>query len=1063
MKLIKPSLSSIAFKSGRIFGLSALFLLFSLVTLQASNASNYSFSITQQSEIKGTVTDSQGMPLPTVSVKVEGTTIGTETDFDGNFSINAKVGDVLIFSFVGMETFSKTIENTSALSITMQDDLTSLDEVVVVGYSSILTKKVTSSIATVNVAELSAIPATSLGNVIAGKLTGVSISQSGGRPGKTSDIIIRGATNAGFRGNSSPLYVIDGITASKSLFDALDVSEVKSVIVLKDAASTAPYGARAANGVILVTTNTGHGKAKISLTTSIGTTEPTRNPQFNNAYEHAILSNKRYTWENQDPSSTKWFSQSEIDYLKVNEYGSFVEEFAQTPMLNNTSLTISGSTDNVSYFLAGSAIKETAVFENMSFKKLNLRSNVSVDISDDLNVSLNMNTSQDEDEGFYWRWNGGDENYGDFYRTALRSGAWGPSTNNGEFVANFNGWNAGNLINGGAGTENRQNKLMNALIKINYKIPFVEGLSAGFSYNKRNIRSDRTLFRQTMTDYTFAVNPSNRFELTDEIIGVRNRNDSGADSDSWFESTAETDNYQLNASLNYSNTFDDHSVSGYVVYEQWEQDYHWFNATGRGVITPFIKSFNGTTDGEERASGSLSEDGRQSIIGGGSYSYKEKYLISATVRYDGSINFPKDDRYGLFPSVSLGWVMSDEDFLSNANFVDFLKVRASYGQTGNDNVGVGFPYIQKYSLGTGAVFGTDDNISSSTNVSGVPNPDITWETQTSYNFGVDTKFLGNKLSVAIDVFKNEKRDLYGNVQSFVPQSSGLTLVPDNYGGIDISGAEILTSYSNKIGNDFTYEAGFNFSYTKSKYHTIDQPETTRPHLILDGQETNRLRTYVSQGIIRTQAQLDALLATGYQAFGRDPKIGEVYFKDFRGNSTDDPEGNTPDGIIDGNDQEYLKHSTAPINYGFRLALNYKNFHLLAFAQGFAGHQRIRPQSGRFTLDGVGQTAWANWNDSWSPDNPNASYPVFGGDQGWNQRASTFFMEDADFLRLKNLNIGYDLPKKFTSKIGADRLSLFVNGTNLFMIYSSIKDYDPETSGRGLPVNRTYSAGLNITF
>lgn len=1036
--------------------------------LQVNASSTYELeidAIMQQEEIKGTVTDADGLLLPGVSVIIQGTTTGTETDFDGNFSINAKAGDVLIFSFIGMETFSKTITDTADLSIQMATDTEALNEVVILGYNSIIKKNIISAVSTVNVAELSEIPSTSLGNAIAGKLTGVSISQSGGRPGKTSDIVIRGATNAGFRGNSRPLYVIDGIAATKDLFDALDVSEVASVTVLKDAAATAVYGARAANGVMLVTTMTGKGKAKISFTTSVGTTEPTKSPQFTNAYEFATLSNSRNAWNNTDPTHSAWFSQTELDYLKTLNYGNFVEEFSVTPILNNSSLTISGSTDKVSYFLSGSSIKETAAFENLSFKKQNIRSNVSVDINDDLNVALNINASQDEDEGFYWRWNGGDENYGDFYRTALRSGAWGPATNNGLFVANLNGFNAGNLIDGGAGVENRQNKIINALIKINYKIPFVQGLSAGFVYNKTNIRSDSNLFRKPLVDYTFATNPNNRFELTDEVIGTRVRNDSRADSDSYAESTAETDNYQLNASLNYTNTFGDHDVSAYAVYEQSEQEYHWFNAIGRGVVTPLIQTLNGTTNGEERASGSLSESGRQSVVGGVSYSFKEKYLLTSSLRYDGSINFAEDNRFGLFPSLSLGWIMSEENFLTDSNLINFLKVRLSYGQTGNDNVGVGFPYVQKYSLGTGAVFGTGDNISPSTNVSGTPNPNITWETQTSYNFGVDSKFLDNKLSTVIDVFRNEKRDLYGSVQAFVPQSSGLRLVPDNYGGINITGAEILTSYRDRIGNDFSYEVGFNYTYTKSKFHTIDQPETTRPHLVLEGQETNRIRTYVAEGIIRTQSQLDAIIATGFTQFGRAPRIGEVYFKDIRGNSTDDPEGNTPDGRIDGNDQEYLKasHSSPPVNYGFRLSFSYKNFHLLAFAQGFAGHQRIVPQSGRFTLNGAGQTAWTNWNNSWTPDNPNASYPVFGGDQGWQQRASTFFMADADFLRLKNLNFAYDVPDSLTSKIGADRLSFFVNSTNLFMIYSNITDYDPETSGRGIPVNRTFSAGLNITF
>ena len=1019
-----------------------------------------------QDAIKGTVTDASGVPLPGVNIVLKSdTNKGTQTDFDGNYTIQANKGDILVFSYIGFATQNITLGDATTMNVVMQEDASELEEVVVVGYNSIIKKKITSSVATIDTDELQEVPATTLGSAIAGRLAGVNITQTGGRPGRTANINVRGATTGAFGGGNSPLYVIDGIVLNKEQFDVLDVNEVESITVLKDAASTSAYGARASNGVILVTTKSGKGKAKINFTSTIGTTEPTKIPTFNTAYEHALLSNSALRWNNVDPSDPGYFSDTELDYIRTIPNKSFLDQYERSPVLKRYAVSISGATDKVNYFLSGSLIDETAAFDNLTYGKTNFRAKVGVDVTDDLNISMNINTSRNDDKGFYWRWNGGDEDYGDFYRTAARSGKWGPAEHNGLFVANFNGWNAGNLINNGAGYQTRDNKIVNTLIKMEYKLPFLKGLTAGVSYNT-NIKHDRDfLFRKPLVAYTFGTDPNNRFLLTDEIVGTRVRNDSGADSDSVYEFANETDSYQFNTRLDYSNTFGEHDISAFAVYEQFESESRGFEAIGRNVPTELVPTLTATASDDERANGGRSEDGRQSVIGGLSYSFKDKYLLSSSFRYDGSVRFAEGSRFGFFPSLSLGWITSEENFFKeHINFIDFLKIRYSIGKTGNDDVGAGFPYVQKYNLGTGAVFGADIP-SSSVSIGAQPTPFITWEEQTSYNFGLDFKVLNNKLSTSVDIFKNKKRDLFGSRQLFIPESSGLTLQPENYGGIDISGLEVLTSYNTRIGEELYVDAGFNFGYSKAVYAEIDDPESTLPRFIRKGTRLDRIRTYISDGIIRTQEQLDAILATGFTQFGRAPKIGELLFRDIRGNRDDDPNQNTPDGKVDGNDLEFIKgaHSSAPINYGIRLSLKYKNFRLQAFAQGFADYQRFIPQSGRFTLSGVGQSAWTHWNDSWTPDNPNASFPVFGGDDGWQQRESTFFLEDADFLRLKNLNVSYDLPKNVMSKVGIDNMSVFINTTNLFMIYSKIKSFDPETSGRGIPVNRTYSLGLNITL
>lgn len=1026
--------------------------------------------ITQQT-ITGTVTDDLGSPLPGVNVLVTGSTTGTQTDFDGNYSIAAQEGDILRFSYLGLKSQDITVGGTAIVNVVMEEDINTLDEVIVVGYGTTIKRNLTSAVAAVTTEEIKEIPATSLSNAVAGRFAGVNISQSGGKPGKSSDIIIRGATSGQFAGNNQPLYVIDNIISTKDLFDALDVSEVESVSILKDAASAGVYGSRAANGVVLVQTKSGKsGKPTINFTSTIGTTEPTNVPPMTSAYQQALIIGQVQDFNNVPADDTNRFNPRELEYLRNLKMGSYLDQAEETPLLNRHAVTVSGGTDNVRYFLSGSYIKETGSFSNLEYNKTNYRAKVDVDITKDLTVSLNLNTSSDQREEFYWRYNGADENFADFYRTANRLGRWGPAVHNGEYVANFNGWNPSHLAELGAGSNDRKSRNIGAIIDINYKIPFLKGLTAGLTYNQLNIRNDRTLQRNIVEDLTFAVDPNNRFLLTDEVLGIRVRSDDGANSNSLQESTAETNSYQLNARIGYENTFGDHTVNAFFNYEQFERDDKSFYALRRGLLTPLVSQLFATNPaaGNQFADGNAGETGRQSYIGSLGYNYKNKLFLNSTYRYDGSVQFTQEERWGFFPSISAAWILSEEAFFNeNLDFIDFFKLRYSIGSTGNDDVtGAGttiFPYIQNYNVGLiGPIFGTNNVISSATSIGAEPDLFITWEKQISYNLGLDFQVLNDKLSTTIDFFKNKKTDLYGSRQVFIPSSSGLTLGPVNYGAIDIKGVEGLVSYKDNLTSDFSYEVGVNVGYSKAEYVTLDEPETRRPYEILSGNETGRIMGLTSEGIIRTQGQLDDLIASGYKIYGQDPQIGALYFKDLRGPATVDPEGNTPDGVIDDNDRDYIGSRDNPsINYGIRLNLRYKRFSLLAFGQGFAGHQKYHPANNRFTFADVGESSHTHWLNGWTSDNPNNSFPRFGSP--FSDSDSSFWLEDADFLRLKNLNVGYDFPNGLAQKIGAERINVFANGTNLFMIYSKIKGFDPETNGTGIPVNRSYSLGINVTF
>ena len=1007
--------------------------------------------VSVQEAISGTITDAGGVPLPGVNVVVVGTNKGAQTDFEGNFTIDANDGDVLQFTYVGFKTVKITVGAQANYNIALQEDTSELDEVVIVGYGTIEKRKLTSSVTSINVEDnLQEIPSTNLSTALTGRFSGVNIIQNNGKPGTTSNINIRGATQGGFSGSTEPLYVIDNVVSSKLQFDLLDVNEVENVSLLKDASAAAVYGARAANGVVLVTTRRGKtGKPSINITSSIGTTEVAFEPEFTTAYEYSKLLNSYFEYENVAAGDPRYITDTELEYLRQNNYGNFAEQFSVSPVLARNAVNVSGATDNINYFLSASNIRETGMFENMSYEKTNLRAKVGVDITDNLNVSLNLATTNDSREEFYWRWNGSDEDFGDFYRTATRNGMWGPARKDGLFVANFNGWNAGNIIDNGQGWNDRRNRNTNIVATLTYKIPFVEGLEVGATYNRNNNRYEQDLVRLPLTDYTFGTDPNNRFLLTDEIVGERVRFDDGSNTNSISQNTNEEDTYQLNFRLDYKNTFGKHDVSAFAIYEESEYSYDNISALRRGLISPLVPQLFATDPAADQqfVSGGASETGRQSVIGSFNYSYDDKYLLQGTFRADASVRFAPENRWGYFPALSAGWVLSKEDFFK-LDFVDFAKIRTSFGKTGNDDVlSQLFPYLQRYTIGTAGVLGTSDGSAQGTFIGGTPDPSVTWATQTSFNFGLDLAFLGHKLTTSLEIYKNKRRDLYGSRQGFIPLSTGITLLPENYGAVDVKGFEIETNYRNNI-DDFNYDFGVKFAYNDNKYAAIDEPESRRPFELLSGRSVERIWGLKALGIIRTQEQLDQLIADGYTINGGDPQLGELYFKDVRGNSTDDFDGVTPDGIIDGNDNEIIAdRTTPPINYGFTLNLSYKGFSLQAFAQGLAGHYKATPANGRFTFTSIGQASWDNWIDSWTPENTNASFPRFNS--RFIQSQSTFWVRRADFIRMKYINFSYEIPEGIVSKIGAKRISLFSNVTNPFFIYrKDIKDFDPEISGRG---------------
>lgn len=1040
-----------------------------------------------QDQIRGTITDNAGTPLPGVNIIVQGIARGTQSDFDGNYSISASEGDVLIFSYIGFTTQNITVGSSPTIDVTMQESASELDEVVVVGYGTEIKKNLTSAVSSVDTDDLQVIPATSLSNAIAGRAAGVLVTTVGGRPGTSSDIIIRGAvTGAGLQGSSAPLYVIDNVIATKDLFDLLDVNEVESISILKDAAAAAVYGARASNGVVLVTTKSGKtGKPQLQFTTSVGSSSILRQVKHTTAYEQALLVNQSVAFGNESdtdniPPSLHGVDpipDNILDYFRENDFGNFEEQSRRSPIEKRYALNISGGTDIVSYFLAGSMIDQEGIVEQLNYDKYNVRAKVDVNLSDNLRISLNTDLSSDEDYQYYWPFDntGRNSNLFDSYRQATRRGNFAPAYINGLPVANFNAFNVSNFFdNAGLGNRTRTTDVNNFTVGLQYKVPFVEGLVASANYNKRAIANYDKIFRKPTVDYVFATDPDNPYRLTNEVINTRPRQFGGADGHSLSREYLRDDTYQLNLSLRYDRTFGDHSINASFNYEQYEFEREFLFARRRNPISDDIQQLFATSPADEDifSTGSAAEAGRLSYIGTLGYNYKEKYFLNGTFRYDGSTEFREGDRYGFFPSVSAAWIMSEEDFWGDDNFIDFLKIRASFGRTGNDDLDPDndlptFRYLQGFQQTGNFIFG-DGNLSSLViRDRGFPATNFTWDRTDSYNLGIDFEFLNRRLSGGIDVFKNNRTNLFGSRNSILPVLVGADAPPENYGEIEVKGLELLFNYKDNIGK-LSYDIGLNFAYTRDKLVVVDENDALRPFEIRTGGAVNQPRGYRVDGLIRSQEQLDELLASGYQAFNQDPYLGMPFYRDIRGNSVDDPNGNTPDGVVDANDIDLLhRTSTAPINYGISLGLKYKNFSLDVFIQGLEGHKNFDPASGRFIFDVLEESAWSRWNDAFDPvTNPNGSLPRVVNYWSRNTHLlqdSELWLQDAGFARLRNLNFAYNLPKEILDKAGIKNARIFFNGANLGFIYSKIKEYDPELFGSGIPLNRTYSLGLQFTL
>lgn len=1008
--------------------------------------------------IRGTVQTTAGLPLPRANVVLEGTRLGTLSGTDGRYVLRVAPGRYTVrVSLIGFSPATRPVTVTGGETVVVDVRLdplaVQLETVVATGYRVQNRASVTGSVTSVSSEQLRDVPADNLSNALAGRLSGVAVTQNAGTPGRESSVRVRAV---GTFNNSSPLYVIDGVVADKFAFDGLSTQEVASVSILKDGAAASVYGSRAANGVVLVTTHRGkQGAPKFSYTGSVGTQGGTRVPEGLNAYEQAKAINDALAYNAIPTTDARYYTSDELDYFRSHNYR-WLDEMWRTPVTQQHALNVTGGSDGVRYYLGGSLVDESGTFDNLDYRKYTTRGNVDVDVTSRLKAAIDFSSARRDRLGPSW---GGDDwAHEDLYKALNLRSSMVPAYINGLPVGNWVEWHPGVVIADQQGYDRRDWANFDTKAKLTYQLPFVDGLSANLSYYKGFGEAHRKQFNLPYRMAMFNTLGANNHIVGDQQVGWKDR----TQPEFLMNQEDRDNNSQLNAQLDYKRGFGKSNVNGLLVYEQARTNHTWFSGRRDGFISPVIDQFVGGSADKALANGSELQGARISYVGLLGYDYAEKYFVQGSFRYDGSVIFSPQNRWGFFPAVSAGWRITEEPFF-NIDFIDELKLRASYGVVGNDAVG-SFQWQQKYTIQPGGVF---DAPTTGITPGKLANPSLTWEKSRSYDVGLDSRFWHDRMSLTLDVFRRNTYDILGSHQDAIPDTFGATLSDENYQAIDSRGVEVELGYDNRIGSaaqPVSYYVRGNFGYATNEILRLNQAQNIRPYQSRIGRTTapsSACFGYVATGILRTQQDLDALPA-GYTILGLAPKLGMLNYRDLRGTTTDDP-----DGKITSDDQSWIcNYNAPPVTFGLSLGGAWKGLRIDALLQGAAGSKIMMQDNGRDLQARAEESSYRYWRDSWTPDNPNGAYPGWR-DVGYRTRypVSTFWLRDGSFARLKNLTVSYELPDRLTRSVGTNAARLYVTGSNLLLLHDKMGDwgYDPEMSSiRAYPLMRTVAVGIDLS-
>lgn len=996
----------------------------------------------QSKKITGLVTDEKGEPIIGASVVLKGSNTGTITSTDGLFSLEVPLQSQIIISYIGFKQLILNTGKADSYKIYLEEDSKALNEVIVVGYGTQKKGNLTGSISSVKAKELVVAPLASTTNALAGRLPGLIAVQSTGQPGAD-------AASLSIRGFGNALVIVDGVEAN---FNAIDANQIESVSILKDGAA-AIYGSRAGNGVILVTTKRGDNKKPtISYNTTYTLQGITRIPTPCNAGQYAELTSEQYLNSGQNPASVpftpeqiqKYYDGTDPLYPNTNWYNVLVRDWAPQ---NQHNLSVRGGSDKIKYYGFLGFLNQESMWKKNGgdYSRYNLQSNIDAKITDDLSLQLDL-ASVFENRRSTWRpQNGGDAVWQDFWVTLPIYHSTLPDPTKIPYADGAGTGGAHVTTNRDiSGYNDNLNQEFRGTVSLTYQFKTLKGLSLKVFGNLIQGYSQSKFFSKPVDFYIY--DPSSEIYTLKGSLGTKAALGQG---------TSKTSISTGQISINYDKVFlKNHHITTMIIYELIDYHSESMGASRQNFLTPSIEElFGGSTTGMSNY-GFSSEMGRKSWVSRLNYSFNDRYLLEATLRSDASSKFYGDKQWGYSPGVSLGWRINQEPFMKNFDKIDNLKLRTSIGQSADDRNANAFQYLTGYKLANTYVF--DGNPQQGISSTGLVNPFFTWESITISNVGLDFSFWKRKLYGETDIFYRTRSGIPMTRITTVPSSFGASLPQENIASQDTRGFEFMLGTSGEL-NDFSWDINGNISWSRTKWTKFEEPEYTDPDQIRIEQKTgnwiDRSFGYVSDGLFTSQTEIDQLKFDQDLQSNKSLRPGDVRFVDIN-----------QDGVLNWKDQTIIGKGTTPHwILGFNTNLKYKNFDLSALFQGAFGYNtNVRLPWGPLAPVQTYELRWTPENN-----NPNALVPRIGGNGG-NYRISDYFYKDAAYIRLKALQLGYNLPKSITSMAGFTQCRIYLAGTNL-LTFDKLSAYgiDPEAptgaGGMYYPQQRTITLGFNISM
>ena len=1031
----------------------------------------------QQKTIKGIVVDATGEPLIGVNVSVKGTTIGIITDIDGKYTLEVPTNATLVFSYIGYRTQEHSVGNQTTINITLQEDTQNIDEVVVVGYGVQKKETVTGSVSTLKGDDLVKSPVANLSNAIAGKMSGVVTYQRSGEPGYDGATIrIRGSNTLG---NNDPLIVIDGVAARAGGLERLDPNEIETMSVLKDA-SAAIYGARAANGVILITTKKGRMGKKPEFTYSFnqGWSKPTNLPEMCDAVEYSELMNELYMNKAMlNPAKNNGQTMGEYTLFRTPEEielyrnGSDPWRYPNTDWYAATfknwspqrvhNASLEGGSDKYQYFVNFGHKYTDGLYHKSAnnYKQFNLRMNVDAQFNDFIKVGAQLMGRQ-ENRNFP------SQGAGDLLWFTSRGRptdqAYWPNGLPGP--AQEYGRNPVVACTDETGYTHDKRYYIQSNAKVEITQPWIKGLklTASVSYDKY-LKQSKTWFQPwTLYDWDkVSYEADGKTPKLTPMLSYPNHEDP----DLSMESTDQT-NTVLSGILTYDRNFGDHGVNFLIGMERDWSNAESFNAYRRYFLSNALHHFNAGGDKEKnaRSDGDNWERARMNYFGRMAYNYKEKYLAEFVWRYDGSYMFAEGNRFGFFPGILLGYRISEEDFWkATLSFLDYFKIRASWGQMGNDQVYFDgslreYQFSPTYYYEWGMVIDNADE--KGLRISRFPNPNITWERANNFNIGIETRTFDNRLYLEADYFYNKRSNILWRRNASIPTTSGLTLPAENIGKVDNTGFDFKIEWSDNIGKDWHYSISATGGYAKNTIKFWDEAPGAPEWQKSTGHPMNTSLYYEYDGVFKDWDEInDIANRPNYDGITKDADLrpGDMKFKDLDG-----------DGKITPDDRYRSDRTNEPKwTYCITGNLQWKNFDLSVLFQGAADSwTKVYWEAGD-----IGNYPKYVYDKHWSIENPSSLYPRVNERSAyyWDGTAAgsnTYWMVNTNYIRLKNLEIGWTLPKAWLSQTKLISYArIYVNGVNL-LTFSPCKDIDPESTSSNAtnyPQSKIINVGFTVTF